>query len=154
VKKLILILAAFTFIIGCSKPAPKKYGILFSHTGAFDASAINDVLQSDGQLPQLYAGATDVLQFPGLAIINSSVVDAMTLATPLVGSQQSGGQDGMIVNIIDNGGHAHTVTTASNKIINSKHILTFNGTIGSNITIIAFNGVWYILGTANGVTVS
>jgi hypothetical protein len=155
VKKLILFVSIFAFIAtGCGTPAPKKYGALFSHEGALDASAINDLLQSDGQLPQLYTGATDALLYPGLAIINSGVVDAMTLATPVAGPQQTGGDDGKIVNVIDNGGHAHTITTASNKIINSHHILTFGGTIGSSVTLIAFNGVWYVLGTALGVTAS
>ena len=155
-KKLALILVTFAFIAGCTGPSskPHKYGAVFAHEGAFDASAITDILQSDGQIPQLYTGAADALQFPGLAIINSGVVDAMTLVTPIAGPQQVGGMDGVLINVFDNGGHAHTITTAANKIVNSKHILTFNGTVGSNITLIAFNGIWYVLGTANGVAIS
>ena len=109
-------------------------GSLYSHEGCFDHSAISDILQSAGQLPVLYSGSADVLQYPGLAIINTAGVDAMTLATPVIGPQATGGDDGKVVTIIDNGGHAHTITTAANKIINSKHVATFGGTIGSSIT--------------------
>jgi len=47
-----------------------------------------------------------------------------------------------------------TVTIAANAIINSKHLLTWNGTKGSKITLQALGGVWVPVGTASGVTVS
>lgn len=129
-------------------------GSVYNHEGCFDHSAIADILQSVGLLPAVYTGSTDVLQFPGLAIINSGGVDAMTLATPVAGPQATGGDDGKTVTVIDAGGHAHTLTTAANKIVPNHHILTFNGTAGSNVVLVAYNGLWYVEGTASGVTAS
>lgn len=54
----------------------------------------------------------------------------------------------------DKSGQAHTITTAANKIINSKHIATFNGTIGSAITLMAQGGIWVPIGTPSGVTLT
>lgn len=33
-------------------------------------------------------------------------------------------------------------------------VLTFNGTAGSNVKLKAYNGLWYVVGTALGVTAS
>jgi hypothetical protein len=129
-------------------------GSVYNHEGCFDHSAIADILQSCGLLPLVYTGSADVLLYPGLAIINSSGVDAMTLATPVAGAQAAGGDDGKTLTVIDAGGHAHTITTATNKIVPSHHVLTFNGTAGSSVVLIAWNGLWYVEGTPSGVTAS
>ena len=99
-----------------------------------------------------YTGTADALQFPGNSQINASGVDALTLATPVAGEQPVG-DDGKTVFVVDGNGAAHTITTAANKIINSKHIATFNGTAGSNVTLRALGGVWVPISLA-GVTIS
>jgi hypothetical protein len=97
-------------------------------------------------------GTVDPIAFPGNTQVNSAGVNAMTLATPLAGDQPAG-DDGKTVFVVDLNGAAHTITTAANKIINSKHIATFNGTIGSNVTLRAMGGIWVPISLA-GVTIS
>jgi hypothetical protein len=100
----------------------------------------------------VYVGTADALQFPGNSQIDAAGVDALTLATPVAGEQPLG-DDGKTVFVVDLNGAAHTITTAANKIINSKHIATFNGTVGSNCTLVAMGGVWVPTQLA-GVTIS
>ena len=122
---------------------------LYDHEGAFDASAIRDILASAGLLPTVYSGLTDALAWPGLAILTNTSVDACTLGTPLAGDQQTGGDDGSILTVMTTTAVAHTITTAANKLIGvagTKHIATFSGTAGANITFVAWNGLWYVLG--------
>lgn len=89
----------------------------------------------------------------GTSFIETAGVDATTLATPVAGAPSAGGNDGLEITIVDNSGHAHTVTTASNIIVPSHHLATFNGTRGSFVTFIARNGVWLVL-ASSGVTIS
>lgn len=98
------------------------------------------------------SGSTDALPLDGSVYISSSGVDATTLATPTAGAPGTG-DDGKILKVTDVGGHAHTITTASNKVVPSHHILTFDGTAGSFVILQAFNGLWYIKGSS-GVTPS
>lgn len=123
-------------------------------SGAYESTAakeIRDVLCSGDEV--VLTGTADPITFPGITQLNSSSADACTLATPIAGSQPAG-DDGKSIFIYDNSGHAHTVTTASNAIINSHHVLTWNGTVGSNIELVAVNGLWVPVGTPSGVTIS
>lgn len=124
------------------------------HQGAFDQSAIKDVQDTlcAGAATNL-VGAADPIPFPGIVTISTAGVDAATLATPIAGPQPAG-DDGKTVTIFDLGGHAHTVTTLANKIVPNKHIATFNATVGSNISLVANNGVWLVEGTPNGVALT
>lgn len=121
--------------------------------GAYEATAAQEMqaVTCHGHF-LVFTGTADPLQFPGNTQINAAGVDAMTLATPLAGDQPSG-DDGKTVFVVDLNGAAHTITTAANKIINSKHIATFNGTVGSNCTLVAMGGVWVPTQLA-GVTIS
>jgi hypothetical protein len=117
-----------------------------------------DVIQGGGgNLTSLIAvtqsnSGSPVAPISGQSFINSSGVDACTLATPVAGLPSAGGNDGLSITIVDLGGHAHTVTTAANKINGNKHIATFPGTVGSQIKLVAYNGVWYTDG--GGTTLS
>ena len=122
--------------------------------GALDRGAVLDILTTMEQLPVAYSGAADVLAYPGLAMLTGANADAMTLAAPIAGNPLSGGDDGKCVSIVDTTGKAHTVTTPANKVANNKHILTFNGTIGSSVSLQAYQGIWYPVGTPNGVTIT
>ena len=121
--------------------------------GCYDYTAAREMtlITCNGEFVTL-SGSTDALPFPGNTLVTTAGVDAMTLATPIAGNQPLG-DDGKIVRVIDNNGQAHTITTAANKIINSKHVATFNGTIGSFIELIAMSGVWVPL-ASSGVTIS
>lgn len=121
--------------------------------GSYDSTAAKEMQQvtCNGSV-LILTGTADALPFPGNVELNAAGVDAMTLATPLAGEQPVG-DDGKTIFIVDLNGAAHTITTAVNKIINSKHIATFNGTVGSNCMLKAINGVWVPIALA-GVTIS
>lgn len=132
---------------------------------AFRALVVDDIpvsgytsLQSElfaGPLQDLatnLSGTTDAIVFPGSNFITHAGVDATTLATPVAGGPGVG-DDGKIVRIWDTTGHAQTVTTASNKIVPSHSIITFNGTAGSFAELEAFGGLWYV-GPTSGVSIT
>lgn len=97
---------------------------------------------------QTASGSTDVLIFPGATFITTAGVDATTLATPTLTVD-----DGKRIRVVDAGGHAHTITTASGKIVPAHHLVTFNGTAGSWVELEAYQGLWYPLGNS-GVVIS
>jgi hypothetical protein len=78
----------------------------------------------------------------GKVIITAAGVAALTLAAPTAGSPANGGNDGQELKIIDQSGHAHTVTTPSNDINGSHHVLTSGAAAGDSVTLTAYNGVW------------
>ena len=103
---------------------------------------------------QTASGSTDAIAIKeGVVFVTATGVDALTLATPTAGLQSAGGDDGRVLTVIDTGGHAHTITTASNKINGNKHVATWNGTAASFAEFISYNGVWY-LNASSGVTLS
>ena len=122
--------------------------------GCYDASAAKQMqnVTCEGAFVSL-TGSADPMPFPGNVSLDGTGVDATTLATPLAGEQPAG-DDGKTIFVVDTGGHAHTITTAANKISPSHDTATFGGTVGSNVTLRARNGVWYLVGTALGVTFS
>ena len=61
--------------------------------------------------PVVASGSSDALPKIGLVFVTTAGVDAMTLATPTAGTD-----DGKVLTVVDTGGHAHTITTAANKI--------------------------------------
>lgn len=125
-----------------------------THLGALDASAVQDLQDTECAGRQtILTGAADAIPFPGTVQLNAGSADACTLATPVAGPQPVG-DDGKTIFVYDNSGKAHTITTAANKIINSKHVATFNGTIGSNIMLQAQGGIWVPMGTPSGVTLT
>lgn len=114
-----------------------------SHVGAFDASAVKDVQDTLCQgAATVLSGSTDAIPFPGIVIINSSGVDATTLAAPVAGPQPAG-DDGKSVTVIINTAQAHTITTPANKINTNKHVVTFTAAIGNTVELTAWNGSWY-----------
>lgn len=81
----------------------------------------------------------------GLVGLGSSGALAMTLATPTAGGPGVG-QDGTRIFIVAETAHAHTVTTAANKIKNtaaSGDTLTFAAQ-GDSVELEACAGLWYV----------
>jgi hypothetical protein len=111
---------------------------------AFDALAAVKPLSASGAV-----GITE-----GFCAITATSAAALTLAQAPTGLPSAGGEDGQRILFIDTTGHAHTVTTPASGIAGGKHVATFNGTVGSSIEFIAYQGVWYVVGTASGVTLS
>lgn len=117
-------------------------------TGTTDA-----IVGGGGSLSSLSSvGNPPAVPISGISFINSSGVDACTLAAPVAGDPSQGGNDGLTISIVDLGGHAHTITTPANKINGNKHVATFPGTVGAQIQFRAWNGVWYTDG--GGTTLS
>lgn len=98
-------------------------------------------------------GTADAIPFPGSIAVNSAGVNAMTLVAPKAGVQPLG-DDGKRIFVVALNAAAHTITTPTNGIVNSKHLATFTAAIGNNIEMVAFNGVWIPTGTPVGVTVT
>jgi hypothetical protein len=111
-----------------------------------------DVIQGGGGALTALNGITAV-PVSGTSFLESPGNDLTTLATPVAGDPAAGGNDGLRILLVDNGGHAHTVTTAAGKIIPGHNVITFNGTRGSWVELIARNGVWLPLGNS-GVVIS
>jgi hypothetical protein len=84
------------------------------------------------------AGAIPLVS--GTYSIGSTGALAMTLATPTTPAQ-----DGITLTIIAGTAHAHTVTTAANKIVPSKDTVTY-AAVGDYITLQAIAGLWFNLG--------
>src|ERR1700733_5937467 len=102
-----------------------------------------DVIQGGGGSLAAISATGGAVPIAGRSIINSTGVDACTLATPVAGNPAAGGNDGLEITVVDIGGHAHTVTTAANKINGNKHVATFPGTVGAQVKFVAYNGIWY-----------
>jgi|HubBroStandDraft_6_1064221.scaffolds.fasta_scaffold00550_3 hypothetical protein len=111
-----------------------------------------DVIQGGGGALSSLPSVGSAVPISGKSLINTAGVDACTLATPVAGDPSQGGNDGLTIEVTDLSGHAHTVTTAANKINGNKHIATFPGTVGARIVLTAFNGIWYSDG--GGTTLS
>lgn len=125
-----------------------------TQSGAYSASVARELMDVLGYgTPQVLTGSADPISFPGTTIFNCPGINLATLVAPLAGPQPYG-DDGKTVEIFDVNGKAHVITTPANAINGNKHILTWSGAIGSNVTLQAWNGIWLVLYTPNGVTLS
>lgn len=110
-------------------------------------------VDADMSLTALSGGGA-ITQTHGRLVITDAGVGAYTLAAPVAGNPANGGNDGQRLTIIDGSGHAHTVTTPSNKINGNKHIVTGAGAIGDEFTLTAYNGVWLVNPTITAFVLS
>jgi hypothetical protein len=101
------------------------------------------------------AGAAVIKPQGGLVVFTASGAVLGTLAQPIAGppSNWMGGQDGMAMTFLDVNAQANTITTAANGMNGSKHVATDGGAIANQITLRAYNGVWYSQ-TNTGFTLS
>lgn len=132
-------------VVGQSSNLPFQFEVL---TGTTDV-----ITGGGGSLSQPPGGAVSTVPICGTSFIETGGVDACTLATPVAGAPSAGGNDGLEITIIDNSGHAHTVTAAAGVITPAHHLITFNGTQGSFVTLVARNGKWIPV-QQSGVTIS
>lgn len=133
-------------VLGASSNLPFQFEVLTGTT---------DVITGGGGSLTLPPGLSANTSTPicGTSFIETAGVDATTLATPVAGAPSAGGNDGLEITIIDNSGHAHTVTCSAGVITPSHHLITFNGTQGSFVTLVARNGKWLPV-QSSGVTIS
>jgi hypothetical protein len=112
--------------------------------GGLNNGSLSPVFQGATTPPsKVYSGTQDALSYPGVAVFSSTTVDAATLATPVVTTD-----DFKTLLIVDAGGASHTVTTATNKIVSGStqahKTLTFNGNQGASVLLRAYQGLWYV----------
>ncbi|MGH9522718.1 MAG: hypothetical protein ACRD3E_09330 [Terriglobales bacterium] len=91
----------------------------------------------------------------GTAVITKGSAAALTLAAPVAGlpSAATPGDDGKVLRIVSTTAFANVVTTPANKLNGNKLTATFAAAAGGGLHLIAYNGVWYVLGN-NGVTLT
>jgi hypothetical protein len=88
-----------------------------------------------------YTASGAITQKQGNVVLNGAGALAMTLAAPTATTD-----DYKVLKIQGITAHGHTVTTPSNGLNGSKHIATF-ANAGDSIELMAYQGVWYVLGT-------
>jgi hypothetical protein len=98
-------------------------------------------------------GAAVIKPQGGVAIFSAAGAVLATLAQPIAGPPSAGGQDGVALTCIDINTQANTITTAANGINGNKHIATDGAALANQITLRAYNGVWYAQ-TNTGFTLS
>lgn len=129
----------------------------FIDNGVNAVSATTPVFNTSGLLSTAVqeegatlTGSADAITIPaGVAWINSTGVDACTLANPVSGANSAGGMDQCTLTIYCLSAHAHTVTTGTNGINGASHVITFSAAALNFITLIAKGGTWYVKGSLN-----
>lgn len=88
--------------------------------------------------------------------ITAGSAAALTLPNPVAGAPLpggAGGQDGATLVITSTTAFAHTVTTGTNGVNGSKHVITFPATAYATVFLKAFNGTW-VVQVLNGATLT
>jgi len=133
---------------GASKELAYNAAFTFTASGAILASTVF----SGGLKHTIAAKAGDgaITSAPGVIVITkASPLGSSTLATPTVTAH-----DGYILTIVAGTAAAHVVSCASGKVNGgSITTLTFGGAIGDSVTMVAYQGVWYVISNIN-VTIS
>ena len=122
------------------------------HSGAFDRSAIQDVIDGDALQapPTSLTGVADIINahLSGNYIVTTGQADLMTLAAPTAGVD-----DNLSIAIFSDTLFAHTVT-ATALFANGtalKTTATFAAFRGAGMILRAWNGVWQVV-SSSGVT--
>jgi hypothetical protein len=90
---------------------------------------------------------------PGLVLLSKSTAGAYTLAAPVAGPQDQGGQDGITMQIVASTAEAHVVTTPALAFNGVDDTATYGGAIGDSMEITSNGGIW-IVRNLNGVTLT
>src|ERR1700722_1984189 len=85
-----------------------------------------------------------IVQTQGVLTLGAATALALTLAAPVSGLPENGGQDGQVLRIVASTAQAYTITTPSNVLNGNKHIATFASAVGNGITLVAKAGVWIV----------
>lgn len=86
----------------------------------------------------------------GTVLLTASGAATVTLAAPTAGTD-----DGCRLMIESTTAQAHTVTNTSpgfNNGSTASDVATFGTAIANGFEVVAYNGIWYVLNTAKGVT--
>lgn len=115
--------------------------------GAFTGQTKKQALLADFNV--LSASGAIPPNLPGRSIITKAGVAALTLAAPAFAD------DGMKMQIISTTANAHTITATGLFADGAGHVnlATFANQIGASITLMAYQGKWYVL-AVQGVVLS
>lgn len=112
--------------------------------GGFNAPPVG-WLGGPAGVPPTYTSAGAITVMPGVQFIGSGGALAMTLANPTTA------QNGMVMIILAGTAQAHTVTYTAGfgGGTTSRDVATFAGAINDGMTIVANNGIWWVINTRN-----
>jgi hypothetical protein len=122
----------------------------FTYTSGTLASTVFKGASQDTIAAKLTDGA--IASAPGTIIITKgSALGSSTLATPTVTTH-----DGYILRIVSSTAYAHVISCASGKVNGgTTTTITFtSAAIGDSITLVAYQGYWYIVGTTGTITLT
>jgi len=112
----------------------------------------NDAIQKLGGAPIVPISASGAVDphTPNRYFINKAGVAALTLAAPTAGAD-----DGLTILFNSTTANAHTITATGLLKVGtaSVNVATFAAFAGAGLTLIAFNGLWYV-DSANAITFS
>ena len=111
---------------------------------------VSGVLTGGQVLPvQVLTGDGAITIKTGLVILNKAGAIAATLADPTATTD-----DGKVLRILSVTAQAHTVTIAGglNGSGASADVGTFSAAIGNGVTLVAYQGKWYLTGPNTNVT--
>jgi hypothetical protein len=122
--------------------SPGSYANVFV-LGLFGFLAANTVVPTFAYTHVVASDAIPVVS--GTYGLGSGGALAMTLATP------SSPQDGTVLTITAETAHAHTITTAGNKINGTGHVVTFHQQ-GDTVVLVAMAGIWNVAALVGSAT--
>jgi hypothetical protein len=100
------------------------------------------------QLPmQVISGDGAITIKTGVVILTKGSAAAITLAAPTATTD-----DGKILYIIAGSAQAHVVTVTGAAGGSGQDVGTFGGAINDSTVLVAYNGVWYVVGAPRNVT--
>lgn len=131
---------------GASKELTSASTFTFTASGSILANTVFAGGLKHTIAAKLIDGA--IASAPGvIAITKATPLGSSTLATPTVTAH-----DGYVLTIVSTTAQAHVVSCASGKV-NGGTIttLTFGGAIGDSVTMVAYQGLWYVIANVNVV---
>lgn len=138
-------------------PFNSTAGLLIDEAAlAYDTSTNTlsaDILKGGAQSTTT-AKATDgaIASAPGTIVITkTSALGSSTLATPTTTTH-----DGYLLRIVSTTAYAHAISVASGKVNGgSNTTITFtSAAIGDGVTLLAYQGVWYVVASRGTITLS
>jgi hypothetical protein len=118
----------------------------FATTGNVE---VDGTLYSKGDIFPLSAdGAVSITGYDRTLVITKGSACALTIADPTTGTH-----DGIEMTFIATTAHAHTLDNSAGSGFNAggaaSDVATFGGARGDNITIVAYQGKWYVKSKTN-----
>ena len=126
-----------------------KTGSVFTVAGQLTASV--PVRSQSVSLPASADGIVTITAYSQTIYITKAGVCALTLADPTATTH-----DGTRLTFMSTTANAHTVSNAAGSGFNGagsgSDVATFGAAVGNNLTVEAYQGKWYVIGTSVGIT--